>query len=400
MKEAPEDIIDAVRGGDAGTLETRLPQLEGAVDDYGSNGRPLVEWAAIEGKVESLQALLEAGSKPASMPGILHTCIFSGWGQGPDVSMVEALLDAGCDPNQREKGDSGATPLYTAAMTAPFPRRAAAATKLLLARGADPRVRCGADTTPLHVAAAGISADTVQMLLEAGADPSASDTRGRTPAHHCIRTYGESRAHAEGDEDDDSVAVAVQLIADNLTLLIEHGADLGVEDTQGQTPLQGIVGLEGCPESIVALMLDGGAPADVRIEVREDALDLLAVATVQRYSDAMIVRLYEAGCPTDETYAMFGGRCWLEIATLFEPHYGVALCRHSEAFAEHLAGHRTAKGTNMLACAAVAGSRELVELMQRQGLSPTEKNSEGHDAIDAAEANGHAELAAYLSGSS
>lgn len=396
MNKAPDDIVEATKKGDSAVLAARLPELAGSVDDYGWSNKSLVVWAAIEGQTASLSQLVAAGSKPDRIPDILHTAIFSGWGQGEDVSIVAALLDAGCDVNQREKGEDGATPLYTAAMVAPFPQRSAASTKLLLERGADPNLAGSAQMRPLHVAVAGIASDTVRQLLAAGADTNATDIRGRTPAHRCVVCLGEAHGHAAGNEDDDSVEVAEQFISDNLQLLIEHGADVSLRDQNGRTPLQYIAGIQNCPEALVEMLLKAGSPASDGIALGDEEVDLLAMALVQDYSAEMAIRLYDAGCPVDQPYEFFGDLGWMEVSPQHAPHLALALCNHDAGFVDRLVSHRTKKGTNMLSCAAVGGNRELVDLLLSKGLSPSETNNEGKSAIDVAMATENNELAEYL----
>lgn len=55
--------------------------------------------------------------------------------------------------------------------------------QLLIENGADVTARDEACVTPLHLASSQGSLETVQLLIESGADVAARDTSNRTPLH-------------------------------------------------------------------------------------------------------------------------------------------------------------------------------------------------------------------------
>ena len=94
------------------------------------------------------------------------------------INVIEAFLDAGMSPNHPFSRLSF-TPLHTlfdhACKTGvrPTPEKVKTAAQLLLGRGADPnQLSAGAQNSPLVIALWNCDPAVVQMLLEAGADPS------------------------------------------------------------------------------------------------------------------------------------------------------------------------------------------------------------------------------------
>lgn len=165
------------------------------------------------------------------------------------LDLIQLLLDKGANVNAQlkkqqpyraklDRGDdtmltTGTTPLLRAAKAADIP-----AMRLLLAKGADPKLATRAGITPL-MAAAGLGSkeedttgrfkteaeaiEAIQLCLDAGVDINAANGQGQTALH------------AAAQKGFDKV---VQFLAD-------HGANLTVKDKQGKTPLDAALGLAG-----------------------------------------------------------------------------------------------------------------------------------------------------------
>jgi ankyrin repeat protein len=386
LKNVPVAIENALEERDVAALKAALGALSGSVDDHALNGFPLVVWAAISGPAGCVQAIIDAGSKPQLIRNALHTAIFSGWGQGADVSTLEVLLDAGCDVNQREDGTlTGNTPLHAAVMVASFPERSEAVARLLLERGADPKLTSVGGKTPLHQAVVTISSETVKLLIEAGADTNAKTDSGSTAVHECIFELRNAFKRSAQSEEDDSAAVASEFVHENLRLLIENGADVNTPTPKGQPPLLFVVTVAGCPERIIELMLDAGAHTDLRVRFEGDNFDLLAWGFTQDYSEQLACRFLDAGCPVDERYADFGDRPFIEIAAQFAPDLALALCHHNEEFAKRLVAHLNDDNMNMLAAAGAAGARPLVQFLFERGVSMDHVGNNGRSVMDIVE---------------
>jgi hypothetical protein len=96
----------------------------------------------------ALGAAVDAANRRRQQP--LHYAVDGGPGaphrnDTAQVATIGALIDAGADPNAGDMG--GVTPLHRAVRN-----RCAAAVKVLLARGADPRRKNGNGSTPAQLA--------------------------------------------------------------------------------------------------------------------------------------------------------------------------------------------------------------------------------------------------------
>ena len=162
-------VDHAVAGGQAGALRLLL----------GHGGAPRIGARALRGAVERgdvalTELLLDHGADPATIGAgrwVLHPQLAPLLaGRGATVGSSGAWIGACCTGNQGRKDD----PDYVRALlrygAGPNDRRTGGATGV------------GAlAATGLHYAAKAGFAQTVQILLDHGADPGAQDTRGRTP---------------------------------------------------------------------------------------------------------------------------------------------------------------------------------------------------------------------------
>ena len=125
--------------------------------------------------------------------------------------LIAKVLDEGADANEADSG--GMTPLMAVARNC-----GTSEIRLLLERGADPRLADMFGDTALHFAATSQMVDDgVELLIAAGANIHAANNLGMTPLH-------EAAANAKW------TGVAVT------NCLLRHGADPSARDEKGKRP--------------------------------------------------------------------------------------------------------------------------------------------------------------------
>lgn len=185
----PSPMLSRIADGRTDLVFDYLAQGH-AADACDAGGVSLVQWCVYHGDVSALRFLLSQGATLASLGENLdlNGAVFHGHWQ-----LSEFLMEQGADVNQPLPG-TGEAPLHSA-LCKNNPAVYNPIIKLLLARGADPNhaTNVGMETgsfmrdcrtrgeTPLHRAAAYGDAETIQLLLDAGARLDAKDAQGDSP---------------------------------------------------------------------------------------------------------------------------------------------------------------------------------------------------------------------------
>jgi hypothetical protein len=183
------------------------------------DAKPWME-TALFGTVDELHALLDAGLDPNLLPYVAG-----------DVDKVELAIEHSAQPDDRALAMAasfrGSAPVLRVLLsrgvkpTADALRNAAmagdsAALELLIAKGADPRVKPGQGDSPLVAAAMGNRVEAVRVLARAGANVDERDADGMTPL----------------------IFAAILHRTGMVQALLELGADPNVIDKHGYTALR------------------------------------------------------------------------------------------------------------------------------------------------------------------
>jgi cytohesin len=188
MKTTALELKKACSAGDLGEVRRLLDAGAdpNSADEQGSG-------TLLTFHPEILEYLLSHGADPGIQTNENGASVLAGLAHVNQLECVRVLLGAGADAN-RGREASGETPLHHALVARSSDR--SPLVKLLLEHGADPNARTkpgissfnyGGDLrtrgeTPLHRAAAYSSAETIKLLLAAGADPAIRDINGDSPA--------------------------------------------------------------------------------------------------------------------------------------------------------------------------------------------------------------------------
>ena len=206
----PDEIIEAIRKGDAATVAALLdddPSLlrasAGPVSAvmlavyYGhreiaqlfiDRGAELSFGEAVAlGDAERVRALLERE------PSLLHDFTPDGFPPAGlaiffrHPELARELIERGADVSAAARNAQRVAPVHAAASVGDT-----ASMRLLLDRGADPNARQQLGFVPLHAAAANGDRAMAEVLLAHGADPELKTDDGKTPAD-----FADERGHAE-----------------------------------------------------------------------------------------------------------------------------------------------------------------------------------------------------------
>ncbi len=213
------------------------------------------------GDLPAVQVKLRSGHSVNSTDGNGRSLLYVA-ALGGKAEMAEFLLDAGANPNQTASWKGNDTPLHAATLHGQW-----RVVEILVARNAKVDARNKMRETPLLYAARAGYLRTTQVLLAAGANPRAADSDGQSALHYQPeyariqarrdRWAAELPNYKPGPERPDYKAV--------MEALIRAGAAVDATKKRlprGFTPL--MAACADAPIELVELLLENGA--DFRLE--------------------------------------------------------------------------------------------------------------------------------------
>jgi uncharacterized protein len=213
MASTPEDLFEAIEAGDVGGVDAILDRDPAAATSRDASGvsalmRALYRFdtalidavktrvdaldvfeAAAFGDVDRLTVLLEEDPPQVtsySSDGFtaLHFAAFFG-----RFEAAELLIERGAEVDAFGRGWMTGTAMHSAVS-----RLHADVVRILLEAGANPNVRQSAGWTPLHAAAANGDLTSVDLLLDADADLTATNDEGRSVSDLATESGDEATA--------------------------------------------------------------------------------------------------------------------------------------------------------------------------------------------------------------
>jgi ankyrin repeat protein len=335
-EENSVDLFSAIRNNNLDVLKRNLNTT--ALNSRDRRGATPLMHAAAYGSIEAMKLLLEAGADVNAANDFNATALL--WcARDPDKARL--LIERGADVNAQSK--QGRTPLMLASMR----DGGSDIVALLLAKGANPKVKDNRKEMALGLAAETGDVQTMRLLIGKGADIGSLNWEGETPVLQAVKSM---RPEA-------------------VRLLIEKGADVNVATNwypsvrHGQVEKLQLTALHYAaifgPVAVLRDLLKAGANVNFR-DSRGFAALTFAVAA-DHASPESVRALIEAGADVNSSAKT--GETPLDWAEKFgEPEIIAAL---KNAGARHgIAYHPPAPPKGEYAGAATALSRG-IDLLQR-----------------------------------
>lgn len=287
-------IMEALRNGDLKRFRTLLRDDPTASNRKGPGGATPLMYAALYANSFAVRLLLEAGADPNLRDDAGATALM--WAV-PDLEKSKLLVERGADVNAAS--DDARTPLLIASSW----RNSSATLRLLLGRGANPKVKSpGGAGTPLAEAAYIADADAMRTLIEGGAELNALDGPLLLALWSRCSKCVPSLAPAVRPE---NLGTAVGFLArlgdaEAVDFLLGHGADPNARPWPGgPTVLICAASSDTVPVGIVKVLLDHGGDPNAEAAGGETALHFAKL----RGETPLVKLLLKAGA-TDKTISV------------------------------------------------------------------------------------------------
>ena len=199
-------LLMAAHSGNSNAINA-LIQANANIYAKDIDGRTSLHLAAKSGNSDTIKALIQANANKEATDNNGQTPLHLA-AQSGNSDAINALIQANANIEARNRYNN--TPLHFAA----YSGKSDAINAMIQAK-ANIKATNNAGQTPLHMAANCDNSDTINALIQAKANIAAIDNDGNTPLHIAATSYPEIEK-----------------------LLINHGANLSVQNKLGQTSLQ------------------------------------------------------------------------------------------------------------------------------------------------------------------
>jgi ankyrin repeat protein len=304
--------------------------------------------AAVSGSLEAMTLLVDKGASVNAANSAGVTALMM---SVTDIDKVSLLLAKGADVNAASK--RGRTALLLAAMS----DRSAGIVRLLLAKGADPKVVDVLKVNALNAAVRGDDIETIRIFADAGVAADTADFAGFTPligaafsgnvqAVKLLLGKGANVNAVSGDGSFQKVKAGTIALGnftpllgaatlgspEMIAVLLDAGADVNARDVRGMTPLMLAVATDRQNPDVVRALISRKADVNVRSLAGETALDW-----ARKIGNPSIVRMLEgAGAVASASPAA--------VKAAFAPADSLTSVRRSLALLEKSSIEAAAKG--------------------------------------------------------
>ena len=229
------------------------------VNAVNNRGQTALWFACIDGQDSFVRILLDTGADPNIADQHEESCLHAAINGQCGTETIQKILDQGAHVNAANK--EGTTPLLLACSIAQVET-----VKLLLKANADPNIAYADGDACLHAAiASDCSKETIQEIIDHGAEVNSVNKRGRTAL----------------------LLGCFYRQTDSVKVLLEAGADPSIADEEGFSCLHAAI--DGyCSKNTLQALIDHGAPVDA---TRKDGTNALLRACTTGQSDSVIFLL-------------------------------------------------------------------------------------------------------------
>ena len=283
-------LTKAKKKGIDAMVDLIIAQGGGAVDSHGKTFGNALQYAALKGDDKKVLELLKNGADINHSDSAYGTALQAAASKGSEAT-VRLLLDQGADAVMSTRAKCGN------ALSEAASKGHCHVMRILLSKGVDLSARAPETWdrgvrggTPLHMAAFGVQRDAVALLLDSGADCSATDLDQRTVLHVLMAGGGRAEFHYGSKKNRDLEECATA----SAEILLAHGADIMAKDFDGNTPLQTLwlsFNMEDKSATVLValtqMLLQRGADMRAKNHAGQDIRDIASTSYVQILKDAI-----------------------------------------------------------------------------------------------------------------